>query len=153
MAPNGRRAGGCILAMIVGLSAPSAAASDPGTLEVPVAADAATVERQISSHLVLRVSRWPNQDGTVAGWEVAVEDERHPGRGNLLYHSRLWHGPYPTQVTASSLQAGLFPAERRLPVRGRRWQVDIACVGCTTAGEGDSARLTGGTLRVSWHRR
>ena len=89
----------------------------------------------------------------MAGWEVEVEEVGRPGARNLLYHSRSWHGPYPTQIAAETIRTGFFPRVRRLPVQGRRWEVVIQCDGCAVEGEGPDARFTAGELRVRWRRR
>ena len=82
-----------------------------------------------------------------------MEDVRRPNAGNLLYHSRLWHGAYPTQLAAATLLSGVFPRVRRLPVQGRWWEVVIECERCAVEGEGTDARFTAGELRVRWRRR
>jgi hypothetical protein len=126
--------------------------ADGGELTIPVTS-ASEIERAISSRLVLRVRRWPGHDGGVAGWEVEVTSRRRPSAGNLLYHSKTWHGPYPTQFAAELHGSGQFPAERRLPVHGHRWEIIASCEECAVTGEGFHTSFVRGTLRVRWRRR
>jgi hypothetical protein len=142
-----------VLAAAPACSVSRGSAVSGSSLEFPVSGEAGPAERRIADHLVLRILRWPNRDGTAAGWEVSVEDDRPRASSNLLYHSRIWHGPYPTQMTPESLQSGQFGAVRRLPVRGRPWEVEIVCENCESARDGDDTRFTGGTVRMVWRRR
>src|ERR1700752_1941692 len=87
-----------------------------GVVEVRVTAPHSVV-RRISSRLVLRLNRYSDAGGSVAGWDVAVEDERRPNEGNLLYGSPLWHGPQPSQVSAWIVRDHFYPSSRTLDVR------------------------------------
>jgi hypothetical protein len=146
-----------ILAILLAASAGAVPAetvtnADGGELAVAVTSPA-DVDRSGSPRLVLRRRRWPGRDGGVAGWEIEVTDRRRPAAGNLLYHSRTWHGPYPTQFAAELHGSGQFPAERRLPVHGHRWEIVASCEDCAVTGEGRRADFVRGTLHVRWRRR
>jgi hypothetical protein len=108
------------------------------------------IERRIARGLQLEVRR----QGTyarAAGWDVAVYATGDTARENLLYHSREWHGPYPTQVYAWSEAENYFgKGARELPVRGHPWLVLLECVECVTEGTGDVARFTRGELKIEW---
>ena len=135
-----------------GVRAETVPSADGGELAVPVTS-ASGIDRSISPRLVLRLRRWPGFDGRVAGWEIEVANRRRPSAGNLLYHSRTWHGPYPTQFAAELHGSDHFPAERRLPVHGHRWEIVASCDDCAVTGEGFNTHFIRGTLRVRWQRR
>jgi hypothetical protein len=133
-------------------TAPAAAApTQAQKLEFPVSATFDLLQRPMTKDLIRRVRRDRSPDGSIAGWTVVVHDKRRP-KANLLYHSRLFHGPHPSMLDAWHLQSDLFPAVRQLPVHGYPWEVRIRCEGCTTQGTGDQSRLVAGTLEVSWYR-
>lgn len=88
--------------------------------------------------------------GSKYGWDVEVYDDRRPAEGNLLYQSRKWHGPYPTQIDPWSIKVGLFPRERWLAVRRHPWLVGIICNHCTTSGDGQGNTFNHGVLRIRW---
>jgi hypothetical protein len=109
---------------------------------------ASTVERWIARDLRLVARR----EGS--GWDIAVVAANDTLAENLLYHSREWHGPYPTQVYAWSEAERYFgDGERIMPVRGYPWVVRLRCEGCKTEGRGERARFTAGMVHVAWERR
>jgi hypothetical protein len=106
------------------------------------------VERSITRDLRLEARREGN------GWDIAVVAANDTFAENLLYHSREWHGPYPTQVYAWSEAEHYFgEGERIVPVRGYPWVVRLRCEGCKTEGTGETAHFTAGMLHVAWERR
>lgn len=103
-------------------------------------------ERPLGPSLLLRVQR----EGR-SGWVVAVvRRSSRPDQPNLLYHSRRWHGPYPTDVLAWSYQRRLFPDVRVLLVRGYPYKVRVRLIDCRTSGSGDGAAFEAGTIEVGW---
>ncbi len=107
-----------------------------------------TMEHPLGPSLLLRVRR----EGSL-GWTVSVV-RRSSGlySRNLLYHSRLWHGPYPTDVMAWSYQSRRFPDERLLPVYGYPYEIRIRLIDCRTSGTGDDVVFEAGTIEVAWRR-
>lgn len=103
-------------------------------------------ERPLGSSLLLRVRRAPS-----LGWTVTVVPRSsRPDRPNLLYHSRSWHGPYPTDVFAWSYQHQYFPNERLLPVYGHPYEIRIRLIDCRTSGSEEAVVFEGGTIKVAW---
>ncbi|MGH7590155.1 MAG: hypothetical protein ACREL2_01845 [Gemmatimonadales bacterium] len=105
-------------------------------------------EESLGTALLLRVEREPPD-----GWVVSVV-RRGAGTDprNLLFHSRRWHGPYPTDVFAWSFRQRYFPDERVLPVYGYPYEVRIRLVGCHASGTGATAVFDAGTIEVAWRR-
>ena len=141
-----------VIAGILAAPAGTAAAPRTGMVEIPVTAQH-RVERRISPRLVLRVERDLYVSGAIAGWDVEVEDTLRPSDGNLLHHSRIWHGPHPSQVSAWIIRDHFYPSANTLDVRGYPWSVRIECRDCVTAGEGPDAYFVSGTIRVRWRTR
>ena len=126
----------------------NASADERAELVLAMVDTVSKVERSITRDLRLEARREGN------GWDVAVVATNDTLAENLLYHSREWHGPYPTQVYAWSEAEHYFgEGERIIPVRGYPWVVRLRCEGCKTAGTGGSAQFTAGTLHVAWERR
>jgi len=121
------------------------------SVEVPVTAPSG-VSVRIAKDLTLEVRRLPDADGSI-GWDVVVRDNRRLSEGNLLYHSRDWHGPYPTMIEPWMVRDHYFPASNDFNVRGYPWRVMLECRNCAVEGSGEVTRLTRGTIRVSWRRR
>jgi hypothetical protein len=121
-----------------------------GAVELPVTAPKG-VTRRISEKLILTVDRRVDADG-IWSWEVGVRDGGNAAE-NLLYHSREWHGPYPTMIDAWIIRDHYFPASNELPVRGYPWRVAITCVACEVAGERTKEHFVSGTIRVRWRER
>ncbi|MGH2402982.1 MAG: hypothetical protein ACRDGN_00825 [bacterium] len=71
---------------------------------------------------------------------------------NLLYHSRAWHGPYPTDILAWIHERQFYPDERILPVYGHPYEIRIRLVDGPTAGVGDDAEFVAGIVEVAWRR-
>jgi hypothetical protein len=118
-----------------------------GELLLAVTDSASMTVRQITRNLRLEVR------GESGGREVAVVSSADRRGDNLLYHSREWHGPYPTQVYPWLEATNYFGrGVRLLPVRGYPWVVQVSCEGCVTTGSGASTRFAAGMLRVSWRR-
>lgn len=105
-------------------------------------------ECPLGSSLGLRVRREPPM-----GWVVSVTAKSSEADSpNLLYHSRSWRGPYPTDVFAWSHQRRFFPDERILPVYGHPYEIRVRLVDCRTSGAGDDAVFEAGTIEVAWRR-
>ena len=105
-------------------------------------------ERPLDSALALRVERV-----TEFGWIVSVtRRSTEADQPNLLYHSREWHGPYPTDVFAWSFARRLFPDERSLPVYGHPYEIRVRLIDCHASGSGSDATFTSGTIEVAWRR-
>lgn len=105
-------------------------------------------ELPLDSALVLRVEHVAE-----SGWIVSVvRRSADPDQPNLLYHSREWHGPYPTDVFAWSFARRLFPDERILPVYGHPYAIRVRLIDCHASGSGSDATFTSGTIEVSWRR-
>ena len=118
-----------------------------GELILVVTDTVSHVVRQIAPNLRLEVR------ANSGGWEVAVVSSADRRADNLLYHSREWHGPYPTQVYPWLEATNYFGrAVRVLPARGYPWVVQLSCEGCVTTGSGTSTRFAAGVLHVSWDR-
>jgi hypothetical protein len=132
------------------IAASAADARPGGMVEVPVTAKH-SVQRKISSKLTLRVDRSEDVNG-VASWEVGVDDGRWLTEGNILYHSPLWHGPYPTMVDPVLMRNRTIPRTNDLKVQGYPWRVSISCAGCVVS-SGEHPRFVKGTIRVRWYRR
>jgi hypothetical protein len=108
----------------------------------------AAFEHSLGDSLVLRVSR----EGSL-GWIVSVvRRSPEPNQPNLLYHSRAWHGPYPTDVLAWSFKSRYFPDERLLPVYGYPYEIRIRLIDCRTAGRREHIVFAAGTIEVAWRR-
>ncbi len=109
---------------------------------------ASLIEHPLGSALILQIRAVPS-----LGWTVAVV--RRPARvstRNLLYHSRTWHGPYPTDIFAWIHDRHYFPDERFLPVYGYSCELRIRLLNAETAGTGDEVRFAAGTVEVAWRR-
>ncbi len=103
-------------------------------------------ERPLGASLLIRVQHQPP-----FGWTVTVVPRASRlDRPNLLYHSRSWHGPYPTDVFAWSHQQHYFPDERLLPVYGYPYEIRIRLIDCRTSGSGEAAVFETGTIEVAW---
>jgi hypothetical protein len=150
------------LSVVVLLLAAPLAAQTPATdtarftpaLRFSVTDTTRLFEVRLDSTLVVRVSRQVDSESRHIGWRVAVM--RTPiERGNLLnllYHSRYWHGPYPTDLFAWHWGQTRFPEERILPVYGYPYKLRVRCPGCETAGQGADIRFTRGVVEVGWRR-
>ena len=100
--------------------------------------------------LRLEIKRSAERNG--ASWEVSVTDGRNHGE-NLLYHSRQWHGPYPTMIDPWMVRDHLFPSRNRFNVRGYPWLISVECRDCAVEGDGPATHFVRGTIRVTWSRR
>jgi hypothetical protein len=144
-----------VLASVIALLAVAAQAraqappAEWGSVSLDVLDARSSVTEKLGHDLLLQIRKEAGADGPV-GWTVEVTRRGHAG--NLLYHSRQWHGPHPSQVYAWSEAARLWPARRELAVRGRPWRVTVSCEGCVVRGEGPSATFLKGVLCVSWAR-
>ena len=131
---------------------PSAMAKDTTGFKVAVRFSitdtTAIYERRLGRTLRIRVTREPP-----LGWVVSViTNSAKSDQPNLLYHSRRWHGPYPTDVFAWSRQNRTFPDERLLPVYGHPYELRLRLLDCRTSGTGDDAVFEDGTIEVAWRR-
>jgi len=120
-------------------------------IELPVTAPSG-IARPIAKGLVLEVRRLPDAHGIVS-WEVVARDRHWLRDGNLLYHSRQWHGPYPTMIDPWMIREHYFPNSNDFNIKGYPWRVTVECRDCAVAGNGDDSRLVSGTIRVRWRRR
>ncbi len=119
-----------------------------GRLALPLPNHGSEVRKPIDRKLMLVVS--PEGDG----WDVAVLERRKTGQsGNLLYHSRQWHGPYPSQIHAWHVARNYFPDSRWLCVRGERIEVHLRLHEPKVSVAGDAASFRSGRLLVEWFRR
>jgi len=125
------------------------AATAAGSINLPVEDPRERVSARLDPRLTLTVVKESGASGP-SGWSVEVNEAGRPS--NLLYHSRRWHGPYPSQVYAWSEAEHIWPAKRTLAVRGRPWRVTISCEGCVTRGEGAGAVFVQGAIQVRWER-
>ncbi len=140
------------LATFAGLTPAQAAPQDTTAFAVILRFDVTDTtlifERPLGSFLLLRVRRESR-----SGWVVSVvRRSSEPDQPNLLYHSRNWHGPYPTDVFAWSFRRRYFPNERILPVYGYPYELRVRLMGCRTSGSGDDLRFVAGTIEVAWRR-
>lgn len=122
-------------------------------LNFPVTDTTALFERPLGAALVVQVHRELDVNRTPGGWYVAVVRRRGgPEQPNLLYHSRSWHGPYPTDLFAWIHAERYYPDERLLPVYEYPYELRLRCKACTTVGSGAGAQFTGGTVEIAWRR-
>ena len=112
------------------------------------------IARDIDENLLLRVVKASSIKQQDVGWDVEVVERSYNKSSfqNLLYHSRQWHGPYPSQVYAWHVGARLFRDERELVVRGHPYAVSIVLVNPVVEGEGLNRRFISGKIEVSWRR-
>jgi len=112
------------------------------------------VELDLDSTLVLRVVNVPHADVPSMGWMVEVMrkpvDLESP---NLLYHSRYFHGPYPTDFLAWSTREQYFPDSRILEVYETDYEIRGELLEPETTLVGETAVFTRGRLAVSYRRR
>lgn len=117
-----------------------------GVIELPLPYHGDEVRKPINKKLLL-VAR-PDSD---EGLDIeAVDAHSGPAPLNLLYHSKDWHGPYPTQVYAWQVAEGYFPNSRWVCVRGYPIEVHISIEHPTVKKGGEEAVFAGGKLVVAW---
>jgi hypothetical protein len=134
--------------LAVGQGAPHDTTAFAVILRFDVTDTTPSFERPLGSSLLLRVRRESRR-----GWVVSVvRRSSEPDQPNLLYHSRRWHGPYPTDVLAWSFQRQYFPNERILPVYGYPYEVRIRLIDCRTSGSADDVVFVAGTIELAWRR-
>lgn len=145
-----------VLSVVLG-TAPPWLGQDTASFALAIRLDVmdtvAVVERPLGSQLLLRVTREGYRSLEHFGWTVSVV--RRPAREhsrNLLYHSRLWHGPYFTDVFAWIHAEGRMPDERILPVYRYPYELRIRLLDARTRGTAEQTEFTGGTLEVAWRR-
>ena len=116
-----------------------------GALTFDVTDKRKVITKNIDRDLLLRVEK------VGSGWDVkAVRKPYNPNSShNLLYHSREWHGPYPSQVEAWQVTERYFPNVRELNVRGYSYLVKIALINPIVENGG----FVSGTIRISWKRK
>jgi hypothetical protein len=121
----------------------------PNILNLPLPSTSETVYVQIDEKFQLRAE--PDQDG----WEIGVVTKLPQNfPSNLLYHSKKWHGPYPTQIYAWHLLKDYFPNTRWLCVSGQPIEVMLEIRDAKIKPDGESAVFESGQLHVEWfHRR
>ena len=122
-----------------------------GSLTFDVADKREVITRSIDKQLLLRVEREDRLAHEPVGWDIQVV--RKPfdvNSSNLLYHSREWHGPYPSQVDAWHVAKKYFPNERELDVRGYPYEVKIILVNPVITGDGSS--FVSGKIKIIWKR-
>ena len=128
-------------AIALQLAALAALSADPSGFRVllrfPVTDTTALFERALGGDLLVQVRREVDAYGAPGGWYLTVvRRPAQPDSPNLLYHSRSWHGPYPTDVFAWIHAQQYFPDERFLPVYGYPYELRVRCDGCLTARAG-----------------
>ncbi|HYU96286.1 MAG TPA: hypothetical protein VE989_08990 [Sphingomicrobium sp.] len=122
------------------------------TLVFDVASAPYVHRRSLSPELELVAKADLDPQGRVFGWSLEVRKRNARRPDNLLYGSRFWHGPQPSQFDAWTVAAGYWPNRRDLPVRSRRLVVTAECRDCRTRGTGPNVTFTHGTLAVGWHK-
>ncbi|NNG16083.1 MAG: hypothetical protein HKM89_06340 [Gemmatimonadales bacterium] len=133
---------------------PADTARFTAVIRFPVTDTTPLFEHPLDSTLVIRVFRQVDAELRHMGWWVAVM--RTPVESgtffNLLYHSKYWHGPYPTDLYAWHFGKTRFPDERILPVHGYPYELRVRCPGCKTRGQGPDVHFTEGMVEVGWRR-
>ena len=123
-----------------------------GSLTFDVGDERKVITRSIDKHLLLRVVRVDS--GTQGDFSRDIQVVRKPfhiNSSNLLYHSREWHGPYPSQVDAWQVAKEYFPNERKLDVRGYPYEVKIILIDPVVAG--DEPSFVSGKIKIIWKRK
>jgi hypothetical protein len=100
--------------------------------------------KYLSCQLVPKLMLHVKRDGN--GWEVGVF--KGSGRDNLLYPHHLWHGAFPSQISAGTYQAQIFPNERIIPIRGYKGSIRIRLIDAAVSVASGSARFTGGRVEI-----
>ena len=122
-------------------------------LRFPVTDTTSSFERALGSALLVQVHREVDAYGSPGGWYIAVvRQPAAPERSNLLYHSRSWHGPYPTDLFAWIHEERYYPDERILPVYGYPFELRFRCEGCETTKTASGVQFTAGIVEVGWRR-
>jgi hypothetical protein len=120
-------------------------------LRFPVTDTTPVFERALSRTLLVQVRH--EGDAEAGGWSIAViRRPAGPERHNLLYHSRAWHGPYPTDLLAWIHEEHYYPDERVLPVYDYPYELRFRCEGCETMRTARGVKFTAGTVQVDWRR-
>jgi hypothetical protein len=123
-----------------------------GSLTFDVRDEREVITRSIDKDLLLRVERANSLGQERFGWNVQVI--RKPfdvNSSNLLYHSREWHGPCPSQIYAWHVAKKYFPNERELDVRGYPYQVKIILANPVVGADGSS--FVSGKIKIIWKRK
>jgi hypothetical protein len=122
-------------------------------LRFPVTDTTPLFERALGSALTVQVRREADVQGVPGGWSVAVVRlGGGPEAFNLLYHSRAWHGSYPTDLFAWIHEDHYFPDERVLPVYDYPYELRLRCVDCVTAKTARGVEFISGRVEVGWRR-
>ncbi|MEE9613710.1 MAG: hypothetical protein V3W31_02000 [Thermodesulfobacteriota bacterium] len=144
-----------LAALSLGLSIDASAGEwEPGTIGTRVLALDVNDERErvtvrLDEYLALYVAKVEGGEGL--GWNVeVVEVALELNATNLLYHSKEWHGPYPSEVFAWSKRKGLFPDVRRFRVRGTGHRLTIKLLDCETKVSGETVEFESGTIEIYW---
>lgn len=126
-----------------------------GTLTLDLTDKQPVITRDIGDNLLLRVVKVSSAQGGDFGWDIEVVRKPYDPNSseNLLYHSRQWHGPYPSQVEAWQVSQRYFPNERELSVRGYAVTVRISLVEPVVTGSGSEAQFTSGAVKIGWEQR
>lgn len=126
-----------------------------GALTIDLTDKHPLITRDIGDNLLLRVVKVSSARGGDFGWDIEVVRKPYDPdiSENLLYHSRQWHGPYPSQVEAWQVSQKYFPNERELGVRGYAVSVRISLVEPVVKGSGSEAQFTSGAVKISWEQR
>jgi hypothetical protein len=110
------------------------------------------ITRSISKDLLLRVKRVRSARQEYFGWDVeVVRKPIEANSSNLLYHSKEWHGPYPSQVDAWQVATKYFPNQRELDVRGYPYEVKLILIDPVVEGAGES--FVSGSIQILWRRK
>jgi hypothetical protein len=123
-----------------------------GSLTFDVKDEREVITRTIDKDLVLRVERADSVAQKHFGWDIQViRKPFNVNSSNLLYHSREWHGPYPSQVYAWHVAKKYFRNERELNVRGYPYEVKIILANPVVGGDGSS--FVSGKIKIIWKRK
>ena len=126
-----------------------------GSLTFSVVDERKVIARNIDRDLLLRVVKDSSIKQQNFGWDVQVIQKPFDSKSlsNLLYHSREWHGPYPSQVDAWHVTEKYFQNERELEVRGYPYRLKIVLVNPVVEGTGSDTRFVSGRVKISWRRK
>lgn len=134
-----------ILALALSSSPAIAEPADKNQLRLPLAGRANAVTIPLLHGMTLAAR--PHQEG----WEIAVAESGSKDESpNLLYHSRQWHGPYPSQVYAWHVQQHYFPDTRWLCVAGHPIEVKLQILNAKVKPSGETAVFERGQLHIEW---
>jgi hypothetical protein len=126
-----------------------------GAVSLDLTDKRSVVAWDIGGDLLLRAVKVVDAAGRGYGWDLEVVRKPFDPNSseNLLYQSREWHGPHPSQVEAWQIGQKYFPKERELDVRGYPYTVKIDLLNPGIKGTGPDAQFVSGSLKISWRRK